>query len=82
MRDMIDKPLPFESFLPRIKAPTLILWGDRDNLLHVSAVPILEKAIRNHQTVIMKDCGHVPMLERPQETADHYLNFLRGLPAR
>jgi abhydrolase domain-containing protein 6 len=77
--DLRNKPLLLEPFLPRIKAPTLILWGDRDNLLHVSSVPILEKAIPNHQTVIMKDCGHVPMMERPRETADHYLKFLKGL---
>ncbi len=78
--DLRNKPLALEPFLSRIKAPTLILWGDRDNLLHVSSVPILEKAIPNHQTVIMKDCGHVPMMERPRETADHYLKFLKGLP--
>jgi abhydrolase domain-containing protein 6 len=78
--DLKNRPLPLEPFLPRIKAPALILWGDRDNLLHVSSVPVLEKAIRKHRTVIMKDCGHIPMLERPVETADHYLAFLKGLP--
>ena len=66
------------SFIcPEIQAPTLILWGDKDKLLHVSCVPILEMGIKHHQTVIMKNCGHAPMLERPKETADHYLRFLR-----
>jgi len=26
--------------------------------------------------VIMKETGHLPMLERPAETATHYLEFL------
>jgi len=76
MRDMMRRPLGLEPFLPRIETPTLILWGDQDRLLHVSGVKVLEKDIRNHQTVIMKDCGHIPMVERPAETAGYYLKFL------
>jgi pimeloyl-ACP methyl ester carboxylesterase len=30
----------------------------------------------------MKDCGHMPMLERPAETADHYLRFLQRTDQR
>jgi len=82
MGDMMKKPLLLESFLSGISAPTLILWGDRDNLIHPSSVPILERGIQNHQTVIMKDCGHIPMLERPAETADHYLRFLQHVDQR
>ncbi len=78
MADMIRKPISLESYLPLIKAKTLILWGDRDNILDVSCVPIIEKRIKDHQTVIIKDCGHMPMLERPEETAGHYLKFLQG----
>jgi abhydrolase domain-containing protein 6 len=74
--DMMKKRLSFEPFLPEIQAPTLILWGDSDKLLHVSSVSILEKGLKTYQTVIMKDCGHAPMLERPEETANHYLRFI------
>jgi pimeloyl-ACP methyl ester carboxylesterase len=63
--------------LDRIQAPTLILWGDRDRVLDPSSVSILENGIKNHRTVIMKNCGHMPMLERPRETAQHYLDFLK-----
>jgi pimeloyl-ACP methyl ester carboxylesterase len=34
--------------------------------------PLLPQA----QIVIMKDTGHIPMLERPAETAAHYRAFL------
>jgi abhydrolase domain-containing protein 6 len=66
-----------EPDLPAIEARTLILWGDRDRLLDVSCAEVLEKGLPNSTTVIMKDCGHLPMMERPEEAARHYLAFLR-----
>jgi len=67
-----------EPDLPRIKARTLVLWGDRDRVLDVSSVQVLERGLPNSATVIMKDCGHLTMIERPQEAAEHYAAFLRG----
>ncbi len=64
--------------LPKIWTRTLILWGDTDRLLDVSCTEVLEKGLPNSTTVIMKDCGHVPMMERPEETARHYLEFLQA----
>ncbi len=63
--------------LPRIQAPVLILWGDKDKLLDVGGVAFLEKNLKNHRTVIMKDMGHCPMIERPEETAKVYVSFLK-----
>ncbi len=65
-----------QKLLPQISTKTLILWGDTDYILHVSCVKVLERGLQNHQTVIMKNCGHSPMAERPKETAGHYLDFL------
>ncbi len=71
--------LSLEKELPNIKAPALILWGDQDKILDVSSVPVFEKGLKNSRTVIIKDCGHVPMIEKPQETADAYLAFIKGV---
>jgi len=67
-----------EPDLPKIKARTLVLWGDHDRVLDVSCVQVFEKGLKNSTTVIMKDCGHLPMIERPQEAAEHYLAFLKS----
>jgi len=67
-----------ESKLNKIKAPTLIVWGDSDKVIHVSAVQIFKKKIRNSKSAIIKECGHLPMLEKPQETASIYKDFLKG----
>ena len=69
--------LLLESKLGMIKAPTLIVWGDSDRVIHISSVPVFEKKIKNARSVILKECGHLPMLEKPQETADAYKNFLK-----
>ena len=63
-------------FLPMIQAPVLIIWGDQDKLLDVGGVAFLEKNLKKYRTVIMKNMGHCPMLERPEETAKAYMSFL------
>jgi pimeloyl-ACP methyl ester carboxylesterase len=68
-----------EKDLPKIKVSTLILWGDQDKIIDISSVPVFEKGLKNHKTVIIKDCGHCPMMEKPQETATQYLDFVKGI---
>ena len=67
-----------KPYLPQIQAPVLIIWGDSDKILDVGGVSVLEKNLKNYQTVIMKDTGHIPMLEKPQDTASYYLSYLKG----
>jgi abhydrolase domain-containing protein 6 len=78
-KEMKPDLLSLEKELPNIKAQTLILWGDQDKVLDVSSVPVFEKGLMNHKTVIIKDCGHLPMVEKPKETATQYINFIKGL---
>ncbi|MGL4317494.1 MAG: alpha/beta fold hydrolase [Pseudomonas sp.] len=68
--------VPLEPELPKIQAPTLLLWGDQDRVLDVSSIEVMKPLLKKPSVVIMKDCGHVPMLERPEETAQHYQAFL------
>jgi abhydrolase domain-containing protein 6 len=55
---------------------TLILWGDNDRVLHMSGAKILESVMPNATKVIMKNVGHVPMVEKPEESANIFLSFL------
>jgi pimeloyl-ACP methyl ester carboxylesterase len=66
-----------ENELSAIEAPTLVLWGEEDKVLDVSSVPVFEKGLQNCRTVIITDCGHVPMIEKPQETATQYMDFVK-----
>ena len=72
------QPLQFSlaPILPLIQAPVLILWGDQDKVLDIGGVAFLEKNLKNYKTVVMKDTGHCPMLEKPEDTAKAYMSFL------
>ena len=78
-KEIFPDSFSLEKELPNIKAQTLILWGEQDKIIDVSSVPVFEKGLKNHKTVIIKDCGHIPMLEKPQETATHYIDFIKGI---
>ena len=77
-KDILSDLFVLESKLERITAPTLIVWGDSDKVVHISSVGIFEKKIKNSQSAIIKDCGHVIMIEKPAETASIYQGFLKG----
>ena len=62
--------------LSKIDTPVLIIWGDQDKLTDIAGVALLEKNLKNYKTVVMKDTGHVPPIEKPEETAKIYRNFL------
>lgn len=70
--------VPLEPELSKIQVPTLILWGDQDRVLDVSSIEVMKPLLAKPSVVIMKNCGHAPMIERPEETAQHYQDFLDG----
>jgi len=78
---LISRYIPLEPELPKILAPTLLLWGEQDRALHVSSIEVMQPLLKRPTVVIMKDCGHAPMIERPQETAAHYQAFLDAAAA-
>ena len=67
---------PLEVLLKGLRVPTLILWGAGDRVLHVSGARILESVIPGAKISIMEETGHVPMIERPEESARIFLDFL------
>ena len=50
----------------RIKAPTMIVWGEKDGLIPPAYGPLFQRSIRNAQLVTIPDAGHVPMVEQPE----------------
>jgi pimeloyl-ACP methyl ester carboxylesterase len=60
--------------------PTLIVWGDRDRALSVASADVLHKLIPRSQVIVMPGIGHLPMMERPKQSAEDYLKFRASLP--
>jgi pimeloyl-ACP methyl ester carboxylesterase len=65
-----------QPVLGEIKAPVLLLWGDQDQLLHVSAVDVWKAGISNISVKVWPGIGHMPMVEIPEESASVYQAFL------
>ena len=53
-----------------ISVPTLILWGEQDNVIPVSHGPAFAERIVGSQLVIYPQAGHLPMEEIPSEVAN------------
>lgn len=61
--------------LAEIKQSTLILWGDSDRILGTGDAAKFKKAIPQSQLIWIKDCGHIPHVEKAEVTAQHILDF-------
>jgi len=75
-----DRSTGLEPILADINEPVLIVWGEFDRILDVSSVDVMTALLPQAEVVIMKDTGHIPMLERPAKTAALYLDFLAKNP--
>jgi pimeloyl-ACP methyl ester carboxylesterase len=63
-------PIPDKGLkkrLHRIKAPTLIVWGDQDRLAPPAYAQAFASKIANSNIAMIKDAGHVPMFEQTAE---------------
>ncbi len=65
------------SEVSKIKSPTLIIAGEEDILISPKYSKILHGEIENSELVILKDCAHVPPIEKPTEFNSIVLEFLK-----
>jgi len=74
-------PLPDRGLskrLDRIRAPTLILWGESDGLIPLAYGKALQRGIKNSRLDVMRECSHMLMAEKPEEFAEKVSAFLKG----
>jgi pimeloyl-ACP methyl ester carboxylesterase len=74
------KPYMYSQQLPHllgaVKAPSLIVWGDADKVVPVSAAHAYKKALPNARLEIVKGAGHAVEMEKPAELAKLIVPFL------
>jgi pimeloyl-ACP methyl ester carboxylesterase len=69
-------PVPHRAdSLPQIKAPTLVLWGDRDEVFP-SPIAIAAAAALPNATLHIEPLGHSPHLEAPERVLPILEEFL------
>lgn len=63
----------------RISAPTLLLWGARDELLTREDQESLAEAIPTSRLVVYAGTGHLVLWEQPQRVARDLTDFVASL---
>ncbi|MGH7475216.1 MAG: alpha/beta fold hydrolase [Longimicrobiales bacterium] len=63
--------------LPRIRQPTLLLWGEHDPLIPVEYAHEMARAIPDARVIVLEQSSHNPMADRPDVFARAVLEFLR-----
>ena len=60
-----------------LKMPTLIIWGEQDELIPIMVGEKFYQDLPNDTMVVFKDLGHTPMEENPENTVKVVVDFLR-----
>ncbi|MBC7777154.1 MAG: alpha/beta fold hydrolase [Phycisphaerae bacterium] len=53
--------------LHKLKAPTLLIWGKQDNVTPPFVAEKFNELIENSRLYFLDNCGHAPMMEKPDE---------------
>ena len=62
--------------LPRLKAPTLLIWGDQDAMLLRPEQEALLAKLPNARLVVFEGYGHTPHWEAPERVAKEIVSFV------
>ena len=66
------------EYLPKIKVPTLLIWGENDTAAPIIDAEIMEKLIPDAGLVKIENCSHYVFLERPAYVNKIIYTFLNG----
>lgn len=65
------------DLLPGICTPTLLIWGRNDRITPVHVAHEFEQKLPKADLVVFEECGHAPMMEKPDafnQTLERYLH--------
>lgn len=65
-----------KKYLPKIKQPTLLVWGDKDLDTPIRYAEIFKSQIKNSKLAVLTGAGHFSFLDKPQEFCREVENFL------
>jgi pimeloyl-ACP methyl ester carboxylesterase len=64
------------SQAPRYRGPVLVVWGRQDAVLPMASAADAREVMPQARIQIIDQCGHLPMIERPDEFLAALLPFL------
>jgi pimeloyl-ACP methyl ester carboxylesterase len=67
--------------LPKLKAPTLLIWSSADPIMEEAVRQSLREALPHAPVKVFQGLGHNPFWEDPQHCADVINAFLTAAPS-
>jgi pimeloyl-ACP methyl ester carboxylesterase len=80
----LDKPYGRSGFYPRLselEAPALFVWGSHDPLIPAAFGRHVARWLPSAEQIVLDGCGHVPQVERPEQTNGLLSRFLARVDA-
>jgi pimeloyl-ACP methyl ester carboxylesterase len=74
----LEKPFGRGGFYPRLaelEPPALFIWGSHDPLVPATFSRHVREWLPSAEQVTIDHCGHVPQVERPEETNELLMGF-------
>ncbi|TXK49238.1 alpha/beta hydrolase [Pontibacter qinzhouensis] len=66
------------EYLSHIKIPVLLLWGVQDEITPIEVAHHFHRLLPNATLRLINECGHVPMVEQPEQFNQYLRVFLEG----
>lgn len=74
--EVINKDLSEE--MKKIKAPTIIIWGDEDLETPLADAKIMKKLISGSKLFVINSAGHFPFIDQPEQFNKLFFNILKS----
>ena len=71
------KAHPMNHEFEKIRAPTLVIWGEKDRLIPLANGQAMARRIPNAELLVYEGVGHLPQEEIAAESVQDSLNFLK-----
>lgn len=68
--------------LHQVKVPTLLLWGQEDNVTPPFVGEKFHELIEHSKLIFVPECGHAPMMEHPDVFNQHLETFLEEVSTK
>jgi len=76
LRSQQDGHERLDDVIGKLGVPTLILWGEQDEMIPLSVGQNLHSLIPGSKLEVIAQCGHLPALEKPAEFVRCVLDFV------
>ena len=80
-RSLVGSIAAGQQTLDRVRQPTLLVWGRNDRLVALSGSRRVLREVPHARLAVLDRCGHLPMLEQPDQFNQAVADFLRAVDA-